>query len=643
MPKIRKKPSKRVTTRMREKIKHKVKESHKKAKKQAKKDVTWKSRVKKDIGIPSLFPYKDQLLAEQQVAKAQLAQDKELARKNQAGGAAQSILALASSLKNDSTMDLDEPVLEESQLAPADPALNPSSSIKAHAKSLQKVLTLSDVLIEVLDARDPLGTRSLQLERDAVRQGKKVLLVLNKVDLVPKENIDAWLTYLRRSWPTLPFKCSTQSQRNNLSSKGNISGSLSSNACSTQPLMHLLKNYARRPTVHDPSHPSSVSTVKSLASITVGIIGFPNVGKSSLINTLKRSRVCGVAPTPGFTKEVQEIALEKGLKVLDCPGVVLQVDHSDPSQSAAKVLRNAVKVEQILDPLAPIGVILERCKPEHLMLLYNIPAFTYPGQTSEARIQEFLIQVARSRGRIKKGGIPDLPSTAKAILRDWNMGRIPYYTVPPPLPSGCSGAGKSKTSVDTTDLGTSQIVNELGPEFDLEALFAQADREALGESKTKQELGTVVRMCCEESDQQSNGKLQLLGEMEEEEEEEEAMDGDLTTEKRSLEPEVVSLAPKKKSKKVGFVNLINGTSSQANQSDDVEVKPIGENRQIAKQARKERKKRAKMLASNSQPENEEMEDGTNGTMQNEDSIIEDDQPYSFADFFKGTVAVSKSF
>ncbi|PLW33506.1 hypothetical protein PCANC_16457 [Puccinia coronata f. sp. avenae] len=646
MPKIRKKTSKRSTTRMKEKIKHKVKEAHKKAKKNSKKDVTWKSRVKKDIGIPALFPFKDQLLAEQQQAKLQRAEERQALKQNASTSAAASASALAELIDNDPSMDLDQPSDDEDQDLPNDPALT-TSSIRAHAKSLQKVLALSDVLIEVLDARDPLGTRSLQLERDAVQQGKKVLLVLNKVDLVPKQNVDSWLAYLRRSWPTLPFKSSTQSQRNNLSSKGfqatGREGSSTANACSVQPLMQLLKNYARRSTVVDPSRPSSTTTsgVKSLASITVGIIGFPNVGKSSLINTLKRSRVCGVAPTPGFTREVQEIVLEKGLKVLDCPGVVLSIDMTNDETAAAHVLRNAVKVEQILDPLAPVGVILKRCKIEHLMLLYNIPAFTYPGQSEDEKLKEFLIQVCRSRGRVKKGGIPDLEGCAKAILQDWNTGRIPYYTVPPPLPQG---EEKSKASTNTSDLGTSTILNELGAEFDLDALFATADRDVLGQTEPQDKvIRPAVRMSCSEPDTPGSVELKLLGETAEDVEMD--AEGSLDPTNQSSGPEVVSLAPKKKSKQVNFASTTTTAGgSKASQLERMGISaPIGENKMIAKQARKERKKLAKSKATSVEKDEVTMQDVVAQSSNQDQGLIMEDQAYSFADFFNGTQAVAKSF
>lgn len=408
---------------------------------------------------------------------------------------------------------------------PADPSLDGSASMRAHARSLRKVLSLSDVLIEVLDARDPLGTRSIQLEKEATQQGKKVLLVLNKVDLVPKENAEAWLRYLRRSWPTLPFKCSTQSQRSNLSSgrvgkeAGEAKGAAAS---STQPILQLLKNYARYPTASDPSNPTTGgTTVKSLASLTVGVVGFPNVGKSSLINTLKRSRACGVAPTPGYTKDVQEVAIEKGLKVLDCPGVVLST-ASEGADAAERILRNAVKVEQVHDPIAPVGAIVRRCRAEHLMMLYGIPAFAFEGQDGDVRTREFLVQVARSRGRVKKGGVPDLISAARGVLRDWNVGKVPYYTVPPAVPLVSAPAETGARDVDMEGegrVGSSAIVSELAPEFDLDRVFREADQGALEGAKSKREMNGVVRMEAGTATALAEGELKLLGETEEGEDE----------------------------------------------------------------------------------------------------------------------------
>ena len=67
---------------------------------------------------------------------------------------------------------------------------------------------MADVVLQVLDARDPMGCRSAQVERAIVAAGarKKLVLVLNKIDLVPKEIVEKWVKYLRNEFPTLAFK-----------------------------------------------------------------------------------------------------------------------------------------------------------------------------------------------------------------------------------------------------------------------------------------------------------------------------------------------------------------------------------------------------------------------------------------------------
>ncbi len=145
-----------------------------------------------------------------------------------------------------------------------------------------------------------------------LRAGKKIVLILNKIDLVPKANVEAWLKYLRHDFPTLAFKASTQSQRNNLSQGLNASNYSNgdtiaggSEAIGAGALLQLIKNYSR--------------SLNMKTSIAVGVFGAPNVGKSSLINSLKRARVCSVASTPGHTKVVQSVMLDKSVRLLDCP------------------------------------------------------------------------------------------------------------------------------------------------------------------------------------------------------------------------------------------------------------------------------------------------------------------------------------
>jgi len=83
-------------------------------------------------------------------------------------------------------------------------------------------------------------------------------------------------------------------------------------------------------------------------SISVGLVGFPNVGKSSVINTLKNKKVCMCAPIPGETKVWQYITLTKQIYLIDCPGVV----HENNNKSCTDlVLCGIVRVEKLTDPV----------------------------------------------------------------------------------------------------------------------------------------------------------------------------------------------------------------------------------------------------------------------------------------------------
>uniref|UniRef100_A0A672JLF7 CP-type G domain-containing protein n=1 Tax=Salarias fasciatus TaxID=181472 RepID=A0A672JLF7_SALFA len=350
------------------------------------------------------------------------------------------------------------------------------NSRKAYYREFKKVVEASDVILEVLDARDPLGCRCPQVEQAVIQSGtnKKIVLVLNKIDLVAKEIVEKWIRYLRNEFPTVAFKASTQQQTKNLK-RSNVPVTqattelLSSSACiGADCLMKLLGNYCRNLDIK--------------TAITVGVVGFPNVGKSSLINSLKRARACSVGATPGVTKCLQEVHLDKHIKLLDCPGIVMATSTTD----AAMILRNCVKIEQLVDPLPPVEAILRRCNKAQIMEHYGVSDFH--------TALEFLSLLARRQGKLRKGGLPDTDKAAKGVLMDWTGGRISYFTHPP------------ETHTLPTHV-SAEIVSEMGKAFDWDELEKGNQEVLAGESKDTDDHDGVFGPMTVEIKSQKKGNL----------------------------------------------------------------------------------------------------------------------------------------
>uniref|UniRef100_A0A8C5EYD0 Nucleolar GTP-binding protein 2 n=1 Tax=Gouania willdenowi TaxID=441366 RepID=A0A8C5EYD0_GOUWI len=258
---------------------------------------------------------------------------------------------------------------------------------------LYKVIDSSDVVIQVLDARDPMGTRSTSIEAYLKKEKswKHLIFVLNKCDLIPAWVTKRWVAVLSQEYPTLAFHASL------------------TNSFGKGSLIQLLRQFGK------------LHTDKK--QISVGFIGYPNVGKSSVINTLRSKKVCNVAPLAGETKVWQYITLMRRIFLIDCPGVVYPSEDSESDI----VLKGVVQVEKIKNPEEHIEAVLQRAKPEYIQKTYRIPTWT--------SAEDFLEKLAFRTGKLLKGGEPDLPTVSKMVLNDWQRGRIPFF-VKPPGPEG---------------------------------------------------------------------------------------------------------------------------------------------------------------------------------------------------------------
>ncbi|KAJ2787426.1 GTPase required for pre-60S ribosomal subunit nuclear export and maturation [Coemansia interrupta] len=272
---------------------------------------------------------------------------------------------------------------------------------------LYKVVDSSDIILHVLDARDPEGTRCRHVEKHIKTEAphKHLIFVLNKVDLVPTWVTARWVKVLSREYPTLAFHASI----NNSFGKGS--------------LIQLLRQFTK---LHADKR-----------QISVGLIGYPNTGKSSIINTLRQKKVCNVAPVPGETKVWQYITMTRKIYLIDCPGIV-QFSSTDTDTDI--VLKGSIRTQSLLTPEDYVPEILSRVRREYVQRHYNIDKW------SDAH--EFLTELANSTGKLNKGGEPDLHVVSKMVINDWLRGRLPHYRAPPEFAEPIDGPTKVGADTD---------------------------------------------------------------------------------------------------------------------------------------------------------------------------------------------------
>ncbi|AMM53859.1 GTPase [Pyrococcus kukulkanii] len=248
---------------------------------------------------------------------------------------------------------------------------------------VKEVINEADIVVEVVDARDPIGTRNKKLEKMIIERGKKLLIVMNKADLVPKEWAEE---YKKKS--KIPVIFISARER-----KG------------TGILRKELKKIAKE-----------INKEK----VKVALIGYPNVGKSTIINVLKGKHAVGTAPIPGYTKGKQLIRLTKRLWLLDTPGVV-PIDDFDEL-----VIKGGFPADKIRDPVSPALKLIRRIletRKEALTEKFGIREFKNE--------EDILRKIGERRGLFREGGEVDIEETARWFLREWQTGRFTLFSLEP--------------------------------------------------------------------------------------------------------------------------------------------------------------------------------------------------------------------
>jgi ribosome biogenesis GTPase A len=246
---------------------------------------------------------------------------------------------------------------------------------------LNDVIGNANLVLEVIDARDPIGTRNAHLEKLVMKYpDKRLLIILNKIDLIPQEIATKWTFLLKHEFPTFAISCTKGFERT----------------------IRLLRKKILEIAPSTPAY--------------VAIVGYTNVGKSTIINGLKGSKVVGVSPQAGFTRGKQYITLSEDILLIDSPGIIpIEGDEIELA------LRDMLAPEKINNIEAVVEQIIKRAGHAALEELYKVK-FTDS--------DDFLEKLGRLRGKLMAGGVPDTCETAKLVIRDWQRDKIPHYVLP---------------------------------------------------------------------------------------------------------------------------------------------------------------------------------------------------------------------
>ncbi|MBI5797513.1 50S ribosome-binding GTPase [Candidatus Woesearchaeota archaeon] len=232
---------------------------------------------------------------------------------------------------------------------------------------VNKVIKDSDIILLVMDARFPELTDNPELQE---RAGEKPIIhVLNKTDLVERSLMEKWKK-----------------------KKQNVVYLSAKEHKGTTILLRKILELAQG------------------KNVTVGVVGYPNTGKSSVINALKGRHATRTSPHSGFTKGRQLVRITENIYLLDTPGVLPYMEKDEIKLSVIGA-RDFTKTK---DPdLAAMELINQ--KRNIICKHYGI---------KEGNAEKIIKEIALKYKKLGKGGIANIDATARMILKDWQKGKI---------------------------------------------------------------------------------------------------------------------------------------------------------------------------------------------------------------------------
>jgi len=246
---------------------------------------------------------------------------------------------------------------------------------------VREVIEQSDVVIEVLDARMPEQTRNRKVEKMVKIARKPLVFAVNKSDLITTKNQRKYRVILQQTAPSMFVSCRNRKGISFLKKK----------------VFEIAKKRSRR-------------------WVNIGVIGYPNTGKSSLINALAGRKKAKVGSKPGFTRGVQWISAGPGIRLLDTPGVIPYSENNEIKQALTGVL-DPSKIEDPEDVAKKIVQIFLDENKSTLEKLYKI-------EVGKKQFNGIINEIGTSRNMLKKGGVIDIHRVYLTIINDWQKGKL---------------------------------------------------------------------------------------------------------------------------------------------------------------------------------------------------------------------------
>jgi len=268
---------------------------------------------------------------------------------------------------------------------------------------IKRIITESDLVLEILDSRLVELSRNSQVE-DLIKEiGRPVIFVVNKSDLVNKENLKKQVMKLKKKGEVIFVSAKSPSSVKIL----------------IYTIRKLFKKYGKREIIERGRFDPKPIYRECKADIVVGVLGYPNVGKSSIINALAHKKKVKVSKKSGTTHGIHWIKATEDIKLIDSPGVIPLKKQSVDNEIRYGLI-GAKDSERLKSPDLVAHSVIK------LFLRHNKKAFEkhYDIELKDKDVYDIIEEIGKRKGHLLKKGIVDENRTIAIIVRDWQQGKL---------------------------------------------------------------------------------------------------------------------------------------------------------------------------------------------------------------------------